>query len=143
LGILVTSVDTLRFDIVDNIMLVVHADAPPSEPDWARLMMVRNANRQKIRGTLVVAPPRATINANQRADVVSFMKETGTGVTLLTESVLVRGVARAVAVLGVKVQAFAMGDGASAFDSLAVPRSRHADLSKRIEVLKKQLASSG
>jgi len=134
--------ETLRFDLVDNIMLIVHADLPPSEVDWARLMVVRNANRQKIRGTLVVAPPRATINASQRADVVAFMKDTGTGVAVMTESVLVRGVARAVAVLGVKVQAFANGESQDAFDALSVPRSRHADLLKRIEALRAQLAST-
>lgn len=137
----VTSPDTLRFDIVGNIMLVVHADTPPSHADWARLMLVRNANREKIRGTLVVAPPRASINLDQRSDMVEFMKQTKTGVAVLTESVLVRGVARAVAFLGVKVQAFALREFERAFDALAVPRSKHADLLKRIEALTAQLAS--
>lgn len=138
-----STADTLRFDIVEHVMLIVHADVPPSDVDWARLMVVRNANRRKIRGTLVVAPPRASINAAQRADVVGFMKETGTGVAVMTESVLIRGVARAVGFLGVKVQAFPLADVSGALAALGVPRTQHADMARRIEALKLQLAWTG
>ena len=69
--------DSLRFDIVDHVMLIVHADVPPSDADWARMIVVRNANRERLRSSLVLAPPRASINASQRADVTQFMKETG------------------------------------------------------------------
>jgi hypothetical protein len=63
--------DSLRFDFMDHVMLIVHADAPPSDADWARMAVVRNANRDRLRGNLVIAPPRASINASQRADVAS------------------------------------------------------------------------
>src|SRR6187402_2229270 len=59
----VTDSDSLRFDIVDQVMLIVHADVPPSDSDWTRLQVVRDANRAKLRSTLVIAPPRASINA--------------------------------------------------------------------------------
>ena len=138
----VTDSDSLRFDIVDQVMLIVHADVPPSASDWARLLVVRDANRAKLRSTLVIAPPRASINAAQRADVVKFMKETGTGVAVLTDSALVRGVAMAVGFLGVKVRAFAPNALTSALTFLTVPESRHANFVRRVEALRAQLASA-
>ena len=139
---LVTDSDSLRFDIVDQVMLVVHADVAPSDGDWARLLVVRNANRTKLRSTLVIAPPRASINAAQRADVAKFMKETGTGVAVLTDSALVRGVAMAVGFLGVKVRAFAPNALTAALDFLMIPESRHAIFIHRVEALRAQLASA-
>jgi hypothetical protein len=132
--------DSLRFDLVDHVMVIVHADMPPSDGDWSRMIVVRNANREKIRGNLVVAPPRASINAAQRADVAQFMKETGTRVAVITDSALIRGVARAVGFLGLHVRAFSPAELASAFNYLAVPQSRHAEMLRRIDGLKTQLA---
>jgi len=137
----VSDADTLRFDIVDQILLVVHADMPPSPTDWARLLVVRDANRLKLRGTLVIAPPRASIDATQRADVATFMKETGTAIVVMTDSVLIRGLARAIGVFGVKVQAFPLKDVAGALDFLSVPRVPQKELVRRIDALKAQLAS--
>jgi hypothetical protein len=136
----VTNADSLRFDIVDHVMLVVHADVPPDEADWARMVVVRNANREKIRSNLVIAPPRASINAGQRADVAKFMKETGIAIAVVTDSALIRGVARAVGFLGVQVRAFAPAELASALNFLAIAPSRHADMARRIDALKAQLA---
>lgn len=135
------SADTLRFDIVDHVFVIVHADVPPAEQDWARLVLVRNANRAKIRGNLVVAPPRATINAAQRADVASFMKETGISIAVVTDSALIRGVASAVGFLGVQVRAFAPSELPSALNYLFVPVSRQAEVIRRVEILKAQLAT--
>lgn len=131
-----TATDTLRFDLVDQILLVVHADVAPSDADWSRLMVVRDANRHKIRGTLVVAPPRASINSAQRADVVEFMKQSGTAIAVMTESVLIRGVARAVGFVGVKVRAFPLRDLGEALDWLGVARSKHAEMMRRVEALR-------
>jgi hypothetical protein len=96
----VVAANTLRFDIVDHVLVIVHADVPPADDDWSRLVLVRNANRQKIRGNLVIAPPRASINAAQRADVAAFTRETGILIAVVTESALVRGVALAIGLLG-------------------------------------------
>jgi hypothetical protein len=138
----VTDSDSLRFDIIDQVMLIVHADVAPSDGDWARLLVVRNANRAKLRSTLVIAPPRASINSAQRADVVKFMKETDTGVAVLTDSALIRGVAMAVGFLGVKVRAFAPNALTTALAFLMVPESRHAIFIHRVDALQAQLASA-
>ena len=134
--------DSLRFDIVDHVMMIVHADMPPRDADWARMTVVRNASRDRLRGTLVIAPPRASINASQRADVAQFMKETNITVAVVTDSALIRGVARAVAFLGVQVRAFAPNELSSALTFLIVPPSRHADFTRRIELMKNQLAGT-
>lgn len=137
-----TSGDSLRFDLIDHVMLIVHADMPPDEADWQRMVTVRNASRAKIRGNLVIAPPRASINAAQRADVAAFMKATGAPIAVITDSALIRGVARAVGFLGVQVRAYPRAELLSALNFLMVPPSRHADLLRRIEVLQAQLAGA-
>jgi len=134
--------DSFRFDIVDHVMLVVHADMPPSDADWARMVVVRNANRDRIRSNLVVAPPRASINASQRSDVAQFMKANGTSIAVVTDSALIRGVARAVGFLGVQVRAFAPNELTSALDFLVVSPSRHPEFGRRIEIMKAQLGGT-
>lgn len=132
--------DSLRFDIVDHVLLIVHADVPPSDADWSRLILVRNASRERLRSHLVIAPPRASLNANQRADVARFMKETGISIAVVTDSALVRGVARAIGFLGVHLRAFTPGELTSALDFAIVPSSRHAEFTRRIGLMKSQLA---
>jgi len=136
------SSNSLRFDLVDHVLLVVHADVPPTDEDWGRMVTVRNANMQRLRGILVVAPPRAVINTAQRADVAKFMRETGHGIAVLTESALIRGVARAVGLLGVQVRAFAFSELGSALNYLLVPVARHAELTRRVELMRSQLPPS-
>jgi hypothetical protein len=138
----VTDSDSLRFDIIDHVMLIVHADVPPSDGDWARMTVVRNASKTKLRSTLVLAPPRASINAAQRADVAKFMKETGSSIAVMTDSALIRGVAMAVGFLGVQVKAFAPNAITAALNFLVVPESRHSIFIRRIEALRAQLNSA-
>lgn len=134
--------DSLRFDMVDHVLLVVHADVPPADADWQRLITVRDANKHRLRGGLVVAPPRANLSATQRADVSRFMRETGASTAVVTDSALIRGVAAAVALLGVKVRAFAPRELAAALDYLAVAVGKRDELIRRIECWQTQLARS-
>lgn len=121
-------------------MLVVHADVPPAASDWERMVLVRNANRTRIRGTLVVAPPRATIDSAQRSDIVAFLKQTGGRIAVLTNSALVRGMALAVGLLGLPVRAFAPTGLDGALEYLSLPARHSADVAKRIASLQAQLA---
>lgn len=134
--------ESLRFDIVGPVLLVVHADMAPEAEDWSRLRVVREANRDKLRGTLVIAPPRAKLSASQRSDVAQYMKVTGASTAVVTDSALVRGVARAIGFLGVPVRAFAPIELESALNFLSVPSSRHAELLRRVDVLRAQLSIS-
>ncbi|MET0791525.1 MAG: STAS/SEC14 domain-containing protein [Polyangiaceae bacterium] len=68
------------------------------------------------------------------------MKAKNASTAVITDSALVRGVARAVGFLGVPVRAFAPVERASALNYLVVPASRHAQLIQRIEILKNQLS---
>jgi len=130
--------ETIRFDIVDQIMLVVHADVLPADADWARMSTVRNAHGNKLRGLLVIAPPRASINAAQRAEVAEFMKATGVSIAVVTDSALIRGVANAIGFLGIRVQAFASAEIDAALRYLLVPATQQAALLRRVELLKAQ-----
>jgi hypothetical protein len=137
----VPQADSLRFDLFEHILLIVHADMPPDADDWARMTVVRNANSRRLRGTLVVAPPRASINAAQRSDVATFMKTTGSSIAVLTDSALIRGVARAVGFLGVNVRAFDPADIGAALTYLLLPEAKHPDVIRRVAALKAQLSS--
>ena len=131
--------NSLRFDILDHVMLIVHADMPPTDSDWTRMMMVRNAHLDKLRSVLVIAQPRSGINASQRSDAASFMKSEGRSIVVVTDSALIRGLARAVSLLGVNVRAFAPTELSRALEFAFVPPSRHADFVRRIETMKAQL----
>ena len=73
-------------------------------------------------------------------DVAKFMKETGISIAVVTDSALIRGVARAVGFLGVQVRAFAPAEMPSALNYLVVPQARHDAMIRRIDALKAQLA---
>lgn len=132
--------DTLRFDIVDHVMLIVHADVAPATDDWARMILVRSSATSGVRACLVVAPPRATLNAAQRGDVVRFTKDGS--IAVLTESALIRGVAAAVGLLGVQVRAFAPSEEERALNYLGLRQGRYPDALRRLALLKSQLAPS-
>lgn len=132
---------SFRFDLVDHVLVIVHADTPPLDEDWARMVVFRDANREKIRGNLVIAPPRASISASQRADVASFMRGSAVSIAVVTESALIRGIARAVGFLGVQVRAFSPSELESAFNYLLVASSKHQEMIRRIDALKAQLAA--
>ncbi|HYQ26559.1 MAG TPA: hypothetical protein VER04_05045 [Polyangiaceae bacterium] len=127
---------------MDHVMLVVHADVPPDEDEWARMTVVRDANRAKIRGVVVVAPARASLNAAQRADVAQFVRASGASVAVVTDSALMRGVARAVGFLGVQVRAFSPTEQSEALRFSLVPQARHADMLRRLDAMRAQLAAS-
>ncbi len=133
---------SLRFDLVDHVLLVVHADMRPHPEDWERLLLVRDANRQKIRATLVIAPPHASLDSAQRSSVAQFTKATGGRIAVLTHSALVRGVARALGLLGLPVSAFSPPDILGALAFCGVPKSRHVDMLRRIEALEAHLSSA-
>jgi len=137
----VSYVASFRFDLIDHVMLIVHADMPPHDEDWARMVVFRNANRDRIRGSLVLAPPRASINAAQRADVAAFMRETKVSIGVVTDSALIRGVALAVGLLGVQVRAFLPNELESAFNYLLITPSKRAEMRRRIDALNAQLAA--
>ena len=131
---------SLRFDLVDHVLVIVHADMPPLDEDWRRMAVFRDANRDRIRGNLVIAPPRASISASQRADVASFMRGQ-VSIAVVTDSALIRGIARAVGFLGVQVRAFSPRELESALNYLLVAASKHQEIIRRIDGLKAQLAA--
>lgn len=133
--------DTLRFDVLDHVMLIVHANLAPDAEQWSRMMLVRGSPTSGVRDCLVVAPPRASLSVAQRADVVRLSKRGS--IAVLTESALVRGVSAAVGLLGVKVRAFDPRDLEKALTYLELPPRRHADAERRLTLLKSQLEISG
>ena len=118
--------------VFDDIMVVVHANAPPTDEGWARMLLIRDLNRPKLRGMLVVAPPKATISLEQRKDVYAFLKETGSRISVLSDSAAVRVIASTVGLLGVKVRAFDMKDLKKALDYIGADSALIPDVLRQI-----------
>lgn len=129
---------TLRFRVVGELMLVVHADIVPSESDWSQ--MLRTRDDAKPKSILVVAPPKASINASQRADVQTYLAQTGARIAVLTDSKLVRGAALAVAWFGVPVRAFPSKGLGDALTFLEVKPERLQIIERAIQDLDAELA---
>jgi hypothetical protein len=72
--------------------------------------------------------------------VAQFMKAKGTNIAVVTDSALIRGVARAVSFLGVQVGAFAPAELTNALLFLLIPQPRHADVIRRIDAMQAQLS---
>jgi hypothetical protein len=129
----------LRFKVIGDLMLVVHADTPPADSDWADMLRERDDHAGTLKGLLVVAPPKASINASQRADVQSYLRQTGARIAVLTDSKLVRGAALAVAWFGVSVRAFPTSGLHAALEYLQGPAEREALVARTIGELNEKL----
>jgi len=132
----------MAFRVVCDIFVIVHADMPPSAEDWSEMSRLRDACAVRLKGQLVVGPPRAIIDARQRADVKMFWQRSHVSLAILTDSRLVRGAAIAVAWFGVTVRAWPPEciDEAMAF--LVVPVERRDEVRQAAMALAAEVRGS-
>lgn len=128
----------MLFRVMGDLLLVVHADVPPSEAEWSEMLRVRD-DAERLTGILVSAPPKASINASQRADVQSYLEETGASIAVLTHSKLVRGAAFAVAWFGLPVRAFPPNELGEALAFLGQAPDRTPEIDASIQALAAEL----
>lgn len=116
-------------------MLCVHANEPPSSEDWDAFVQARDGHVPPVRGLLVIAPPRATIDVRQRGNVKTFLKYTGARLAVVTESRVVRGLVTAVAWFNVRVAAYAPDGVEEALSFLGLGSERHDEARKILREL--------
>lgn len=133
---------SMAFRVVGDILLIVHADMPPSAEDWSEMSKLREALADRLKGQLVVAPPRAIIDARQRADVKAFWQRSHVSLAVLTDSRLARGAAIAVAWFGVAVRAWPTQYIDEAMTFLAVPVERREELRQAAQALAAEIRGS-
>jgi serine/threonine protein kinase len=134
---------TLHHRFVGDVMLCVHANEPPSPEDWQAFVDARDARAETLKGLLVVAPPKATIDVRQRENVRKFLKLTGTRLAVITESRVVRGLVTAVGWFTSQVRAFAMDEVEEGLTFLGLGHERHEEARKALRELDFDLRVSG
>src|SRR5687767_3692798 len=104
-------------------LLVVQAPGIPSDADWAEFLA--DSDRDPGEAILIVADD-TKLSPKQRAEVQAWQERHGTPSVLLTDSLVARGVAKALGWFGVKITAFARRDVDQALDRAKVTASDRA-----------------
>jgi hypothetical protein len=96
--------ETLAFEYVNEMLLLIHTTEEPSDEDWDA--MVKHAYAQKtLRGTVVLSPgakPKPTM----RSDIRSLHDHFGTKTAVITTSVVSKGVMTALSWFNVPIKGF-------------------------------------
>jgi hypothetical protein len=98
--------NTLRHRFVNDFLVIVHASIPAGATDWSAMMAEIEARREPVAGLLVIAPPKASINAGQRSDIQNFMRKSKGCAAVLTTSKMARGAVTALSWFGIKIRSF-------------------------------------
>ena|SRR5688572_3361582 len=101
---------TLRFTLLGDLFLIVHAHVDPDPREWSFLMDESRGNVQRFRRCLVSSGD-SKLNAKQRSDLGDFVKSNECTVAVLLDSAVTRGIVTALGwVTGNKYRAFGSDD---------------------------------
>src|SRR5262249_48860749 len=121
-----------------DIFVVVQSAGLPTGADWAEY--IADAADSEFRGALVVSNG-AKLTPTQRADVERLLKKNNAKNAVVTDSIVTRGVATALAWFGVPVRAFQPRELLSALDYLDVPSEQRSDVLALVERLQRTLSN--
>ena len=116
--------------------LVAHGRKNPTEAEWGEFVAASRAATPAIDGVLVFTAG-GTLNAAQRAEVEKLFGRVR--ISVLTDSVVARGVVTALGWFGVPIRAFPPGDPEAAMNHLRVTGPRRAELASALNELKAQV----
>jgi len=107
---------TLRFALVEDLFLIVHAPVDPEPRDWSVLMAQSRASARGFRRCLVSSGD-AKLTAKQRGELAAFVKGHECKVAVLLDSAVTRGMVTALGWVTGKYRAFGSEDieGAAAY----------------------------
>jgi len=136
---------TLRYELADSILLLVHGDGPPSEIDWDDYThtLHTHAKANEVTGVLV-ATDGAGPDGRQRVKLNDLVKQRGGSfpTAVVTDSVVARGIVTAFGWFNPKVRAFTPGELAGALVYLGADPYRREDLARRIARMRIALATA-
>ena len=107
-----------------RLLIEVQAPGVAADADWAEFMA--DAHRDPGETILVVAN-ETKLSPKQRAEVQAWQERHGTPAVVVTDSMITRGVVKALNWFGVKIQAFARSDFDRALDCACIASIDHAD----------------
>jgi hypothetical protein len=115
--------------------LLAHGKDDPAPDEWAEFVADLGGCLGEVDGLLVFTAG-ASINANQRGQVVDLFRRGKLRGAVLTDSVVVRGAVTAIQWFGVPIAAFKPSAPADALAFLAVAAPARADVLATLERVK-------
>jgi len=117
--------------------LVAHGRKNPTDAEWAEFVAASSASLTAIDSVLVFTAGGA-LNAAQRAEVQKLFGRVR--ISVLTDSIVARGVVTALGWFGVPIRAFPPGDLEAAMNHLRVAAARRAELGSALNELKARVS---
>jgi hypothetical protein len=123
---------TLAWGYFGRRLILVHASGIPADDEWAEFVADSHGDPGEA---IVIVASDTKLSPQQRADVQHWRQCYGKPAVLVTDSILTRGVAKALSWYGVKIQAFARRDLDRAFACAGVASNDRSDARALIECM--------
>nr|WP_206607121.1 hypothetical protein [Sandaracinus sp.] len=131
----------MAFKLVENVMLLVHTNRPPSDEEWGEYVEAVDAQGAAPLAQLVHTQGGSP-NAKQRGAFTKMLAGRTVPVAVLNDSALVRGAVTAIAWFNPSLRAFKSADIDAALQYLGVPESRWSTLKNDLEDLRASVQRS-
>jgi hypothetical protein len=117
-------------------LLLVQAPGIPGDADWTEF--IADSDRDPGEAIVVIAD-ETRLSPKQRVEVQAWQERHGTPAILVSDSLVTRGVAKALSWFGVKIYPFARREIDRALHCAGIPTADHADAKALIERMTKAL----
>ena len=104
---------SLAWGYFARVLILVQAPGVPADADWAEFLTDSHRDPGE---TILVLAGETKLSPKQRVEVQAWQERHGTPSVVVTDSMLARGVAKALSWFGVKITAFARRDLDRALD---------------------------
>jgi hypothetical protein len=136
----VVVLSTLGFDRTDDLFVIVHADDPPLDQDWQRMVEFTCESLPHLRRGLVIAG-NAKLDAAQRRSLAEALKGANVNVAVLVASPLARGAVTALGWLIGGYRAFDMHELDKAFSYLRISEAHQMRARRSIREIQDRLSA--
>ena len=125
---------TLRYAVLDGIMLEIHDQRAPSDADWDAMLDHFDAHTDEALGAIVLSDGPGP-NAAQRKRLAERLRGRRIQTVVITDSLVARGAVTALRWVGHAIQAFASSDLERAIASFSfLPEQRRRVLLRMVEL---------
>ena len=133
---------TLRCEVVDDVVIMVHGQRSPSSQDWQKFIgALRQTCSHFGRAKILGFTPGPAPNAVQRSEMMAIAKEYPLPIAICTESRLARGAIQALSWAShMRIKPFEKRDWVGACDYLELPTSRAPFFGAIVERLDSELS---
>jgi hypothetical protein len=128
---------TLRFAVVDDLFLIVHAPVDPDPREWSRLMLESHASMHRV-SRVLVSSADSKLTPKQRGELADYVKNHECKVAVLLDSAITRGMVTALGWVTGKYRAFP-SDGIEGALSYLSSRLDSATVRDAIRLMRKEM----